>query len=308
MAQVVVIGNIALDETLAVEAFPAPGASIAGSAISQSVGGKGANQAIVLARALAGVAAVRLVAAIGPDPRGQVLAAGVSDEPLDAQLTRRDSPTDFSVILRDRNRENTIVTTQDCARAMTPTEAVAALGALGAGDALVLQGNLRPETSLAALAEAGRRGIWRILNPSPVEGCSAAMLAECDLLCVNEGEAEHFGGVARLSQGRVLVRTLGPKGAEVWRDGTLQLAVPGNPVEALDPTGAGDCFLAALVAAMTRHGRRQPEAGDVGLASWAAGICVSRLGTQGAFPSVAEFAAAFATEGVGAPTGSAQPR
>ena len=294
MAHVVVIGNIALDETLAVEAFPEPGASIAGSAISQSLGGKGANQAIVLARALAGVAPVRLVATIGTDARGRMLSAGITGEPLQADLTPLDLPTDFSVILRDRNRENTIVTTQDCARAMTPAGAVAALAPYGAGDALVLQGNLRPETSLAALAEAGRRGIWRILNPSPVEGCDDAMLAECDLLCVNEGEAAHFGGVARLSQGRVLVRTLGPKGAEVWQNGSLRLAVPGNPVVALDPTGAGDCFLAALVAAMVRHGRRQPEAGDLGIASWAAGICVSRLGTQGAFPSVAEFAAAFA--------------
>lgn len=294
MTQVVVIGNIALDETLAVEAFPPPGASIPGSALSEGVGGKGTNQAIALARALAGVAPVRLIAAIGQDLRGARLRAGIAEEVLEAALIPRDLPSDFSVILRDRNRENTIVTTQDCARSITAEEAVAALAAYGAGDALVLQGNLLAETSLAALTEAGRRGIWRILNPSPAAGCTPAMLAACDLLVVNEGEAEEFGGAAHLSAGKALVRTLGPKGAEVWQDGALRLTAKGREVTALDPTGAGDCFLAALVAAMIRRGSRQPEASDLDLASWAAGICVSRLGTQSAFPSVAEFGAAFA--------------
>ncbi|AGT10798.1 PfkB family carbohydrate kinase [Paracoccus aminophilus] len=293
MAQVVVIGNIALDETLAVEAFPEPGASIAGSALSEGVGGKGANQAIAMARALAGVAPVRFVAAIGGDLRGARLRAGIEGEVLEARLISRDLPTDFSVILRDKNRENTIVTTQDCARSITGEEAVAVLAEYGPGDALVLQGNLRAETSLAVLEAAKARGIWRVLNPSPVEGCTAEMLAACDLLVVNEGEAETFGGAAHLSVGKVLVRTLGPRGAEVWQEGALVLKVAGVAVEALDPTGAGDCFLAALVAAMIRRGAILPEAEDLDLAAWAAGLCVSRLGTQSAFPTVAEFQAAF---------------
>ncbi len=294
--RVVVIGNIALDETLAVEAFPRPGASVAGSAISEGIGGKGTNQAIALARAMHGVAAVRLIAVTGSGARGDRLRDGLAGEPLEARLIARDLPTDRSVILRDRTGENTIVTTQDCAHSVMPDAVVAMLEEYFAGDALVLQGNLRPETTQVALDEAGRRGIWRVFNPSPAEGCSAPMLDACDLLVLNEGEAETFGGAARLSRGKALVHTLGPKGAEMWQDGARRFTVAGTAVEAIDPTGAGDCFLGALVASMLRRDTRQPDPADVSIAAWAAGLCVSRLGTQAAFPTVSEFNAAFAAQ------------
>jgi hypothetical protein len=45
-----VIGNVAIDETLAVSAMPKPGASILGTEQSRDLGGKGANQAVVMAR------------------------------------------------------------------------------------------------------------------------------------------------------------------------------------------------------------------------------------------------------------------
>lgn len=291
MAQVVVIGNIASDETLAVEAFPAPGASVAASAVSEGLGGKGANQAIVLARALEGVAGVRLVAVIGEDRRGAKLRSELEAEPLQADLISRALPSDLSVILRDASRENAIITTQACARALSAAEAIRA--AEGA-EIVVLQGNLAPETTLAVLQAAGADGQFRVLNPSPVEGCTAEMLRNCDLLVVNAGEAAHFGGAEALSQGRALVRTLGAEGAELWQDGACLLQVPAPKSEVLDTTGAGDCFLGALVASMVRRGARAVTAPDLTLAAWAAGICVSRLATQHAFPSAEEFKAAFA--------------
>ena len=45
-----VIGNAALDETVSVDDFPRPGASIFGQALSQDLGGKGVNQAVAMAR------------------------------------------------------------------------------------------------------------------------------------------------------------------------------------------------------------------------------------------------------------------
>ena len=46
-----VIGNVALDEAVTVDDLPAFGASIHGKAGQTDLGGKGANQAIVLGRA-----------------------------------------------------------------------------------------------------------------------------------------------------------------------------------------------------------------------------------------------------------------
>ncbi|MGB3408119.1 MAG: PfkB family carbohydrate kinase [Jannaschia sp.] len=62
--KVFVVGNIALDQTLAVDRIPFEGESVFGRHVSSDLGGKGTNQAIVLARC--GVETV-LVAGLGTD-------------------------------------------------------------------------------------------------------------------------------------------------------------------------------------------------------------------------------------------------
>ena len=66
--KVFVVGNIAMDQTLAVDRMPIEGESIFGSKISSDLGGKGTNQAIVLARC--GIPTI-LIAAIGTDAQSQ---------------------------------------------------------------------------------------------------------------------------------------------------------------------------------------------------------------------------------------------
>ena len=78
-----VIGNAAIDEALAVEEWPTPGASILCRPLASGPGGKGLNQAVVLARA--GVSA-RLVAGMGDDARGAAIRAAMASEPLALRL------------------------------------------------------------------------------------------------------------------------------------------------------------------------------------------------------------------------------
>ncbi len=71
---------------------------------------------------------------------------------------------------------------------------------------------------------------------------------------------------------------------------------PAAPVEALDTTGAGDTFLAVMLASALR---RQVQIDKLALthASQAAAITVSRRGTLSAFPSVNELAALLSAGG-----------
>ncbi|PVW80913.1 ribokinase, partial [Klebsiella pneumoniae] len=48
--RVYVTGNITVDETWSIPDIPKKGASIHGVKVSQDIGGKGANQAIILSR------------------------------------------------------------------------------------------------------------------------------------------------------------------------------------------------------------------------------------------------------------------
>ena len=65
--RVYVTGNITVDETWSIPDIPKKGASIHGVKVSQDIGGKGANQAIILSRC--GIE-TRLIAATGNDSNG----------------------------------------------------------------------------------------------------------------------------------------------------------------------------------------------------------------------------------------------
>ena len=165
-ARAFVIGNAAWDGGLHLDALPAPGASVHVRRGAAGPGGKGANQAVVLARA--GVP-VTLVATIGRDARGEALAAALTAEGLGGGLVRRDVATDWSVILLTPDGENAVLTTRAAAEALDPATIVAALAGGRRGDLCLLQGNLSVAATGAAVAAARAAGMTVAMNPSPVD-------------------------------------------------------------------------------------------------------------------------------------------
>ena len=79
---------------------------------------------------------------------------------------------------------------------------------------------------------------------------------------------------------QVVVVTLGERGAVAVQD-DMHHAIPARHVQAVDPTGAGDCFVGALAARLV--------AGDALLraldyANVAASLCVQRTGAAPSLP------------------------
>ncbi|QRF66564.1 PfkB family carbohydrate kinase [Ponticoccus alexandrii] len=279
---------MALDETLSVAGFPTPGASIFGTALSRDLGGKGANQAIVLART--GLPC-RFTAAVGADARGRDIARRLAAEPLEARLMElAEVPSDFSIILMAEEGENAVITTREAAAGLSPDLARSALDTAGPGDLLVLQGNLSGETTAALLREARTRRMRTAMNPSPLQEHFQDLWPLLDMVFVNEGEAQALGGVDHLRAEGVaqVVLTLGSRGAALI-DAAGHRAVPGVPCAVVDTTGAGDCFMAvSLGSAMLRGTGLDPKALEH--AARAAAHTVARPGTVGAFPTGAELA------------------
>lgn len=262
--RVVVVGSLNVDTVQRLHHLPAPGETLTAQSSRRVHGGKGANQAVAARRAGARVA---LVGCVGDDADGRDYTARLDAWGIDRShvTARADHPTGSAVILVDDAGENSIVVATGANGALDPALVDAAGAVFGAADVLLLQLEVPLGAVLAAARTASAAGARVVLNPSPVPtgatGELTALLAEVDLLVVNEGEAATLGLPA--DDPRVCT-TLGAAGAR-WGD------VSARPpaVTPVDTTGAGDTF-AGTLAALLAAGRAPDEALPAAVAAAAA--------------------------------------
>jgi ribokinase len=291
----IVIGNIALDETFHLDALPRPGETVLSVTVTTDLGGKGANQAVVLGRC--GVP-TRLVACTGRDTAAAQLRAMLATEPLDvSSLIARDQPTDRSIVLLTDAGENAIVSIATCARSMTEPDVTHGLEQAAPGDVLLMQGNLTPPVTGGALGRARQRGLRTVLNPAPAEPGFAQFWNLVDLAVLNAVEAQQLSGQADPAAAAryicdagagIAVATLGAEGALLCAEKTI-IAEPAPVTTVRDTTGAGDTFIAVLVTAL--FARNMPHLLALRAAARASALTISRPGTLASFPTPAELAA-----------------
>lgn len=285
-----VVGNVAMDQTFEVDALPQEGQSILGTQRSSELGGKGANQAIVLARC--GVP-VTFIGGVGDDAQADKLRQRLTQEPLDARFaTLPGLATDLSIVMAEPCGGNIIVTTVDCARALDVATVMPVLDEASPGDFMVLQGNLSPKVTEELFDVAHRKGLKVVFNPSPAEAAFQPLLARAAMVFVNEAEAQTYTGHsgekavrALLSMGsQTVVLTRGAQGALLGLPSGSIEEIAAHPCDVVDTTGAGDTFQSVVLAAVMLAGgpvsRRALE-----VAAKAAGITISRFGTVSALPS-----------------------
>jgi ribokinase len=291
-ARIAVVGSCNLDLTFRVARLPRPGETLAASALAQGFGGKGANQAV--AAACLG-AEVTLIARVGNDAFGHQTLDNLRVRGVDTTFVQidREQPTGLASIYVDDKSENSIVIVPGANAAITPNDVRAAAAAIEHADAVLCQ----LETPIVAALEAFRiargAGVRTILNPAPAASLPDELLRLSDLCVPNETELESLTGkcasieaAARALRVRgpgAVVVTLGSAGAIVMAD-TME-SLPAHRVVAVDPTGAGDVFIAALA---VRLAENEALCDAVRWANAAAAVSVTRPGTQTAAPTRSE--------------------
>jgi ribokinase len=289
MTHVFVLGNASYDITLRVPRLPVAGETLMASGVARAPGGKGLNQAVVAARA--GVP-VHFCAPLGSGPVGTLVRTALAQEPFASlRLPEMAVPTDLSTLLVDDTAENCIISAGDCAMALASAEAEAFVVEIGAGDILLMQGNLAQDITEHAALLARARGARLVLNAAPLRWDYTRLLTLCDVVVANEGEAAELtrtadpaaAAQAMRGSGTAIV-TLGAQGCVVAdaRGVTHHAAIA---TAVFDTTGAGDAFCGALVAAMAL-GAAEP----VDVALRAAALAVSRPGCFTSFPTRQELA------------------
>lgn len=272
--KVAVVGSVNLDLVARVERFPQPGETLTGASISRHPGGKGANQALA-ARRLG--ARVWLVACVGDDAVAAEALANLRAEGVDLSCCRTlpGEATGQALILVAADGENQIVVAPGANAAFTPRQLE-----LPQVDCVIAQ----LEVPGATLLEAARRhpGLF-CLNAAPVRPVAAELLELTDLLVVNEVEARALERQLASFTGHLAV-TLGSRGA-VLKHGGREIARARPPrVDAVDTTGAGDAFTAALAVGLAAG---MEPATALRRACRAGALATTRAGAQSS-PSAAE--------------------
>ncbi len=253
MPTVFVVGSSNLDYSVVVEHLPDPGATVPGAGFTQSVGGKGANQAVAAYRAGADVV---FVTKVGMDPQGDLITSHLRESGLSPTWLLRDPIRESGValILVERTGRNQIVVAPGSNHALTPQEVQRALSVMTGDDLLLIQLEISLSTVRAALEAAKGRGARTVLNPAPAQPFAQDLLAMVDVLVPNETETTALTGCTDMEEaGRLLVGqgpktvivTLGDRGALLCQATGCRWIAP-YPVQAVDSTAAGDAFCGAL--------------------------------------------------------------
>ncbi|MDH6226899.1 MULTISPECIES: ribokinase [Streptomyces] len=295
----VVVGSANADLVIGVERRPAAGETVLGSDLAVHPGGKGANQAVAAARLGARTA---LVARVGDDPHGRLLLDSLSSSGVDtAAVAAGGAPTGVALITVDPSGDNSIVVSPGANGRLTPEDARAVADRVLRPAPVVsaqLEIPLETVTEVVRLLAPGTRFV---LNPSPPRELPAGLLAACDPLIVNEHEARVIAGDGALGDGpeewarallalgpRSVVVTLGARGAVTAEAGGDVTRVPSVRVDAVDTTGAGDAFTAALA---WRLGLGESLPVAAAYAARVGAVAVTREGAQASYPTAEEVAA-----------------
>ncbi|HLV74082.1 MAG TPA: ribokinase [Vulgatibacteraceae bacterium] len=291
--EVVVVGSVNADLVIGVDRRPAPGETVLGSDLATHPGGKGANQAVAAAR-LGG--RVGIVGRVGDDGHGELLRGALAADGVDlAHLTVTEgAPSGVALITVGPDGDNSIIVSPGANARLGPADVDAARDMIAGAAVVSFQLEVPMPAVEAAARVAAEAGGRVVLNLSPPASVPDWLLALCDPLVVNEHEAAYLlgggdGGRGPAETAEALVRsgprsvvvTLGPEGA-VIADGEGTAAVPSPKSDAVDTTGAGDAFTAALCLRLARGDALRDAARyatRVGAAS------VRRRGAQSSYPT-----------------------
>lgn len=292
---VTVVGGYGVGMTVRTSRVPERGETIGDAVFSAGPGGKASNQAVGVARLGARAA---LVSAVGDDTLGAGARPFWDDEAVDHAhvATVYGAATMVGTILVEPDGENRIIVSPGALSHLGAEHVRAAARTIATSDLVLISQEVPEAVVVEALKVAAENGVRTQLNPAPGRALPAGTEHLVDVLTPNASEARLLAGLApvadqdgdaendpqadqheadhlldalrRVYTGAVLVLTRGRHGAVV-DDGSQRFAVPApSAVVAVDTTGAGDAFNAALAVGLV-EGRPVADAVRFGVAAGA---------------------------------------
>jgi ribokinase len=311
---ILTVGSLNMDQIIPITRMPSMGETLLGTGQIQLVpGGKGANQAVALARL---GAAVGMAGRVGHDPFGADLLKALQADQVDITLVMVDEheASGVAFIFLSPAGENAIVVAAGANSRMgedlDQMERISRT--LVKAQALVLQLEIPPQTVKRLVAAGYQNHVPVVLNLAPVQALPLETLRQLTALIVNETEARLLHAMLHGPQSSqpplrsmkdaaslatklhelgipTVIITLGAQGAVLAHTGEagqtecLEQAPPNVTVK--DTTAAGDCFTGAFTVALT-EGLAPAEA--LRFSVYASALKVTKFGAQSGLPTRSE--------------------
>ena len=255
--KVVVIGSSNIDMVAQVSHLPAPGETVGDANFMQSLGGKGANQAVAAAR-LGG--SVTFVTSLGNDMYADILKNHFKKEGITTDYIIDDvnHPTGTALIFVANSGENCIAVAPGANYSLLPGSIIHFSEVIDEADIIVMQAEIPYETIKKIALSAKQKGKKVLFNPAPACLIDEELMKAIDILVVNELEASFISGIeyadndleeiaeTLLKAGTSnVVITLGSQGVYM-KNAKATIQLPGCKVNAIDTIAAGDTFCGAL--------------------------------------------------------------
>ena len=292
MKKILVIGSANADFTINVDRMPSLGETIEGLGFAVNSGGKGANQAVAVAK-LGGK--VKFLGSLGNDSNGDMLLDSLSRSNVEFAGFRSDEyPTGIANITVV-NGDNFIILDAGANQCITPAIIDEYSSLIDEADILIMQLEIPVESVVRAAEIAKRCNTTVVLNPAPYKELPENFLKNIDVIVPNEHEAFLLTGIKindnddcrkaisfLKSKGvETSIITLGGKGC-AYNCGDNIYFRDAEKATVVDTTSAGDTFIGAVCCGLA-EGMELKACVD--FATKASAITVSRKGASCSIPT-----------------------
>lgn len=291
---IVVVGSINTDLVSTSDRIPAVGETVVGSGFQTYPGGKGANQAVAVARL---GYPVRMIGRLGKDSFGEQLRSHMQGAGVDcSSVSVCDGPSGVAMILVSSRGENCIVVVPGANGMVSPEDLDSKQNLIREAGVVLAQLEIPLETVEHLGTLCTDAGVPLILDPAPAREVPDTLLKNVAWLTPNETEAAFYAGPDAKSPEETaevllakgcggVVLKLGSLGAYIRQRGASGTFVPAFVVDAIDSTAAGDAFNGGFATGLLL-GKSPVEAAV--FAAAVAAISVTRAGAQPSMPTMAE--------------------
>lgn len=285
--KILVVGSINVDTYLNVSQLPTTGNTVSSSTSNTYPGGKGINQAIGVAKL---GHQVSLIGNVGSDLDSDYIYQTLNHYDINTYGIQRCLNTDTgkAYIFVEPSGNSMISILSGANRILSPAQIQSKEHLFDNAGYCLVQSEIPMETVIETCRVAHRHQVKTIFKPSACDAIPEELYSLVDIIIPNEEELNvlcPYGGTRKEKARKLLTKgiptvivTLGKEGC-FWLTKDREEFCPSVTFTSVDQTGASDAFISSL-ASYLLYGYELKKA--IGIASYAAGFCISREGVSSA--------------------------